>query len=254
MESVARESYRFSIRKYRVLPGAILLACIWWSGCAKSTPPQSATLTLKKDGSLFSGTVVRREPQSITLTTPSGETKTFLNSEITAIQVGTQGDVTNFSPAAVTRPSDSQARGSASPATVIRIPQGTEIPVRNNGVLDACCLPINSIALGVMDGDVKSADGKVLVPNGANVTIMVRDKKRVEGRVTMEFELGSADFDNQHYLVSSEKGTEPGAVVTFVGAQEGSQEAKIRGLWVHLSDRTYMAFKAATPTVFTPSK
>jgi hypothetical protein len=205
---------------------------------------------LKKDGSHFSGKVMRREANSITLMSSAGEARTFLDSEISDMKIGTQGDVTSFSPGAVTR-----SHGSADAATAIRLPEGTEIPVRNNGVLDACCMPINSIALGVMDADVKSADGRVLVPNGANVTILVRDKKMVDGRVTMEFELGSADFDNQHYLVSSEKGgNEPGAVVTFVGAQEGSAEAKIRGLWVHLSDRTYMGFKAATPTVFTPSK
>ncbi len=255
MDSVARESFIFSTRKHRVLPGAILLACILSYGCSKNEAPQTATLTLKKDGSHFSGTVVRREAKSITVMSSAGEARTFLDSELSEIKVGTQADSTNFSPAAVTHASDGQSHSSAGPATVIRLPTGTEIPVRNNGVLDACCVPINSIALGVMDADVKGPDGKVLIPNGANVTIMVRDKKRVDGRVTMEFELGSADFDNQHYLVSSEKGmTEPGAVVTFVGAQQGSEEAKIRGLWVHLSDRTYMAFKAATPTLCTPSK
>ena len=253
MKSVARESTRSLIRKHKVLPWAILFLGIWSSGCSRNTAAQTATVTLKKDGSHFSGSVVRREAKSITLMSSAGEAKTFLDSEITDMKIGTEGDVTNFAPEAVTRsPGQSHSSGVA---TVIRIPEGTEIPVRNNGVLDACCLPIDSIALGVMDADVKSPDGRVLVPNGANVTILVRDKKRVDGRVTMDFELGSADFDNQHYLVSSEKGgNQPGAVVTFVGAQEGSAEAKIRGLWVHLGDHTYMGFKAATPVVFTPSK
>jgi hypothetical protein len=80
---------------------------------------------------------------------------------------------------------------------------------------------------------------------------MVRDKKMLDGRVTIQFELGSADFYDRHYLISSASSeTDPGAVVTFSGAPEGSPEAKLRGLWVHVDDHTYMAFKTATPTIF----
>ncbi len=65
---------------------------------------------------------------------------------------------------------------------------------------------------------MKSADGKVLIPAGANVAFAVRDIKTVSKRIEMELEIASADFNNYHYVVSSMKsGTDPGAIAIFTG-------------------------------------
>lgn len=251
----------------KILLSVVLFSCVWLWACAEPSAPLVATLTFRKDGSRFTGTVLRKDTSSITvLSNNTGDPHTFLYTELADISYGGSDGATSFAGPASTAAAESTAAGdktassglkvaAVSSGTAIQLPEGTELPVRNNGVLDACCLPMDSIALGVMDADVKNAEGRVLVPEGANVTLLVRDKKMVDGRVTMTFELGSADFDNRHYLISSAKGNlAPGAVVTFSGPQEGTPEAKLRGLWLHLDDRTYMGFKTATPTIFKLSK
>jgi len=190
------------------------------------------------------------------VTDSHGETRTFLYSELSNISYPT---VDPHPPVSTPVVSSRNVPGSAAAGpgpvaagdSLIRLPEGTEIPVRNNGVLDACCLTDGAMSLGSIDADVKSADGKVLIPEGASVTMTTLHHSMVNGRVTLQFELGSADFNSRHYLVSSAKSAlDEGAVVTFTGPAQGTPEAKVRGMWLHLDDHTYMGFKAATPTVF----
>jgi hypothetical protein len=102
-----------------------------------------------------------------------------------------------------------------------------------------------------MDSDVKSADGKVVIPAGANVAFAVREKKEVSNRLEMDLEIASADFNNRHYVVSSAKsGTDPGAIAVFTGPETGSKEALARGAAVHIDSDSVMTFKAETPIVF----
>jgi hypothetical protein len=249
----------------RIFWAGALLGIVWLSGCGDSKPPMLATLTFK-DGTHFSGTVQRREPKAITMTDSRGEAHTFLYSELANIsypqdvpaapaQHGNQTQVPDSSTGGGSRAEASSRSPAAAGGGPIQIHEGTELPVRNDGILDACCLIDGAMSLGTIDADVKDASGQVLIPAGANVTIITRHHRMVEGRVTLEFELGSADFYGRHYLVTSAKGAlEPGAIVTFAGPKEGTPEAKVRGLWLHLDDQTYMGFKTATPTIFKPSQ
>lgn len=246
----------------RFFSSVVLLCGIGLCGCANNDPPLLATLTLKKDGSHFSGKVVRRETNSITVTAPSGDTRTFLNNELSDIKYG--APKTEF-PDRATRAGVPGAGPGGAPPSVARKPPsateaipfaaGTEFPIRINGFVDSCCMHEGELALGLMDSDMKSARGDVLIPEGASLTMVLREEKVADNRIQMRFELGSADFDGQHFLVSSSKGPlEPGAVATVLGAPLGSPEAKLQGLSVHIANHTYIAFKAATPTVFKPSK
>lgn len=243
----------------RLFGAGMLLAFLWLSGCGDSNPPLYATLTLR-DGSHFAGTVVRREANSLTITGIGGDTHTFLYTELSHIEYGAPDNPTG-TPVTATPATDSGASnktGSSRPTPsgaatipasgVIQFPEGTEFPVRTNGFLDSCCVPIGANSLGLMDADVKDSKGNVLIPQGASVVIVVREEKKVDGVISMTFELGSADFEGRHFLISSAKGgLEPGARVTFTGAREGSAEAKSHGVHVHLEDQTYMGFKAETP-------
>jgi len=221
----------------------------------ESTPPLTATLTFKKDGSHFTGTVVRREPNSITVTGSAGDVHTFLYGELADIKYGVvdaKGDTDKdaTAPSVATAPPTTGSSASVA-GDVIELPQGVSLPVRSNGFLDSCCVPIGAIALGRMDTDIKNSKGAVLIPEGANVTFTLRNESIVDGRVVMQFELGTTDFNNRHFIISSSKGgTEPGATVSFTGPKEGSPEAKARGKSVHLDDNSAMPFKAETALVF----
>jgi hypothetical protein len=265
----------------RILWPAVLMATACLAGCRDTTAPVIATLTFKNDGSHFTGTVVRREPNSITITGAQGDTHTFLYSELIDIKIGAPdtptpparvdsqesassassssgfgaGSSVSAVAAANAANKSSTARANAvasvSSSGEILFPVGTEFPVRTMGFLDSCCVPVDGLSLGTIDDDIRNASGKVIIPVGANVTVHLLEKKKVDGRMTMNFELASADFGGRHYVISSTKGAlEPGAAVRFTGAEDGSPEAKLRGLNVHLDDQSYMGFKAETPVVF----
>lgn len=225
-------------------------------GCADRNPPLTATLTFRKDGTHFSGTVVRRDANSITITGEAGDTHTFLYTELSDIKEGVTDAKTVFSAPGTATPQVLPGEKPASAAeAVIPLPEGTYLPVRSSGFLDSCCVPIQALALGVMDANVKNSKGTVVIPQGASVTFTLKNEEVVDGRVTMQFELASADFDNRHYIVSSAKGgSERGAVVTFSGPKDGSPEARLRGNNLHIDDNSSMLFKAVTPVIFTLSK
>jgi hypothetical protein len=138
------------------------------------------------------------------------------------------------------------------------IPAGTEVPVRTRGFLDSCCGAIGGLSLGTVDAGVK-VGGNVVIPAGASVTMERVDRKQSEGhegQASLTFELRSADFQNRHYVFESvESGSVPaGLLVTFLGAKNGSPEAKVRGLNVHLESQTFMGFKATVPVTFKVSQ
>ncbi len=229
---------------------------LWLLSCNRkptTNTAKTATVTLKTDGSQFSGTVARQDANSITITDAENETKTFLFNEISKVDDASSAAASGNTPkptapagAVVKEVSQSLPDGKS-----IEIAAGVEIPVRSNGLLDACCMGDDSIALGNIDSDVKGQDGHIMIPTGANVTILVRHHEMRDSRVTLVFELGSADFNGSHYVVSAASGKQDeGAMVTFSGAQEGSPEARTRGIWLHLEDRSFMGFKTVSPTVF----
>lgn len=237
-----------------VLGLGVLLAGVWLAGCAHHGPPLYATLTLKLDGSHFAGTVVRRDGQTITVTNPSGDTHTFLYAELADIRYGRPESSATSNVQGSGSPPESSARAFIAGASLIQFPAGTEFPVRTSGFLDSCCLPPGALSLGIMESDVE-VGGKVEIPQGTNVTIEFLEKKKEDGRISMSFQLASADFGDRHYVFASPKGGhEPGAVVTFTGAKTGSPEATGRGPDVHLEDRTYMGFKAASPILLKASQ
>jgi hypothetical protein len=219
---------------------------LWLFGC-RQQKPQFASLTLKSDGSHISGTVVRRETNSITITDASGSTHTYLYSELSQSETAPRPTAPSGSASAATQP----ATGAAQPVAAgsILLPVGIELPVVIQGMIDSG-LPTDTITSGKMNDDVKAADGHVLIPEGANVTILVREEKVESGRIKMLIELGSADFYNRHYVISSAKGwQEPGAVFTLLGAQPGTQQVTIHGANAHLEFDTVVPFRTETPTL-----
>jgi hypothetical protein len=231
----------------RLAPLAVLL-CLLFSGCQNATAPRTAVLTFKSDGTHFTGTVVRRESKSITVAGPLGDSHTFLYSELSNIQYPNTD-------AALAGTGGSQSGGktvqsSPSAAEAIQLPTGITIPVTNNGLIDSSFVPEGATTLAAMDADAKGPDGKVLIPAGATVTLRVREKKVVAGRVSMEFELGTVDFGNRHYMMTSAKGeSEPGPILTIMGAEPRSPEAKLRGENLHLDDHSLLLFKTTAPFV-----
>jgi hypothetical protein len=235
-----------------------ILFCCFFASCRDKDASRFAVLTFKSDGSHFSGTVVRREATSITVTGAAGDAHTFLYSELANIEYGAPG---NSAGAGVSAASGNRSRAAQSdgPApfsgAMFQLPAGTVLQVTNVGMIDSAFVPVDALLLAAMDSDLKDAKGTVLIPAGANVTMRLTDKQEVAGQVHMRFELGTVDFGNRHYILSpAAGGSTSGAVATVTGAAAGSPEAKLRGPNVHLDDHGLLLFRTETPTVVKESE
>ena len=142
----------------------LLIGSLWLLSCESAKPPDTTTLTLKRDGSHFYGTVVRRDASSITVTGTSGDTHTYLLTELSDMQLSTGGEKT----APVTPTTNESPSPAPLPAGggLFEQPRGTQFEVRNNGFLDSCCLRMNDIELGVLDADITNPQGAVMIPRG----------------------------------------------------------------------------------------
>lgn len=232
-----------------VIPSSacLLICCLSLLSCAKpAKAPENAVLTLKKDGSHFYGTLVRQDDNSITLTGPSGEVRTFMLTDLSNVQVpGTQVPAADTSPSPAPSPTPLPAGGD-----LFRQPQGTQFAIRNNGFLDTCCMRLNDIELGILDADIKNPQGVVMIPQGASVTFTVKDQSIIGGRLSVTFELTTADYGGHHYQISS------GAVMTMTGEKNVAAytgEPAAIGKPIHLEDNSGLSFKAAAPIIFTLS-
>lgn len=239
----------------------LVLACLWLPGCVSRKPETAVTVTLKRDGSQTTGTVVRRETNSITLADSDGGVHTFLFSEIADMKEVLNGNG-RPGPSGSTASGGSDRPGTGGPAEksqssvgaagAIVLPSGTAFPVVTSWMIDTCCMPEGFYAPGTVDEDV-SVGGKVVIPQGASVTTVVADKKTADGRKSIRFEVGAVEFGGHHYTIESGKGgLEQGLTVSYTGAKEGSPEAKVHGLEVHVDSGSLMEFKAVSPTVVKP--
>jgi hypothetical protein len=219
----------------------LLIGSLLLLNCEPAKPPDTAILMLKRDGSRFYGTVVRRDASSITVTGTSGDVHTFLMTELSDMQISKGGEKT--APVAESQsPAPLPAGGD-----LFRKPQGTQFAIRSNGFLDSCCIRLNDIELGVLDTDITNPQGVVMIPRGASVTFIVKDQNNTGGRLSMTFELSSADYGGHHYLVTS------GAVTTVTGEKNTTAytgNAAALGKPIHLEDNSALLFKAATPITF----
>jgi hypothetical protein len=226
------------------IPLAICSLCLL--SCAKLAKPEKAVLTLKKDGSLFYGTVVRRDAKSITLTGAASDVHTFLLTDLSAMHFSPAGEKT-AAPATPTIAPPTPPTPLPAGGDLFMQPPGTQFAIRSNGFLDSCCVRLNDIELGVLDADITSPKGVVMIPKGASVTFTVSDQSVVGGRLSMTFELTTADYGGHHYAIT------PGATTTVTGeknvaAYTGAAESV--GKPIHLEGNSALSFRAAAPITF----
>jgi hypothetical protein len=77
---------------------------------------------------------------------------------------------------------------------------GTQIAIRTSQSIDAKSPSDSRIYRGVVDRDVRSEDGRVVIPSGSNAELILRDSNRDE----VVLDLESIDVHGQRYVVSTE--------------------------------------------------
>ena len=95
------------------------------------------------------------------------------------------------------------------------IPVGTEIAVRTNNSIDVRNSSDGRIYSGVVDRDVRDANGTVAIPRGSNAELIVRN---VASR-NLALDLESVNVNGQRYVVSTND-------VTRGGSKQGLGENK----------------------------
>ena len=220
----------------------VAICSLWLVSCEKPKPQQNAVLTLKRDGSHFYGTVVRRDSNSITVSGSSGDIHTFLLTDLSGVSIVGADDKSTqpVTPVAESRSLTPLPAG----GNQFEQPAGTQLAIRSNEFIDSCCTHLNDTELGILDADIKNSKGVVMIPTGANITFTVSDQTKADGRLSMTFELTTADYGGHHYVISS------GAFMTVSGAKALTPEALTHGTTIHIDDKASMIFKASKPIVF----
>lgn len=184
--------------------GALLLAgCSSKSGSSPGTE-QTATVTLK-DGANFSGTVTKSDPSAITLTTPTGETRTYPMTQVDSVRYTTAAP-TQFatsSPGSAPRGTlQGGVQGGPPPDRNRTIPAGARLRVRNSDRIKAGVAQAGQAFPAVIVDDVIGDDGGVAIPRGSDATLVVRLSRRqgkVKGQSEIVIDLASVTVDGRHY-------------------------------------------------------
>ncbi len=222
----------------------ILLVCVslmLLGGCAKkaaqtTTGPQ-ATVNLR-DGTTFAGTVTKSSPSQITLTGPTGESRTYPMSQVDTVQYGpTPPPVSQAPPAtAAASPMPAYAPPAAAPApapvappeaqpvetpahsvpmipapapatAIVRIiPAGRQLVVRNNESIDSKTAAPGQTYSGVISRDVHDSTGAVAIPHGSPATLVVRSvhaQGEVEGRSELALDIDAVSVQGRRYHVET---------------------------------------------------
>ena len=95
------------------------------------------------------------------------------------------------------------------------IPVGTQIAVRTNDAIDVRNSSDGRIYSGVVDRDVRDANGNVAIPRGSNAELIVRN---IASR-NLALDLESVDVNGHRYVVSTND-------VTRTGSKQGVGENK----------------------------
>jgi len=126
-----------------------------------------------RDGTRHDGRVVRSDSRSVTFVDDHGQERTVDADEVLSIDYGRSSDRDTYADED-RRPSDRSYR--------TELPAGTEIAVRANDTIDAKSADTNRTYSAVIDQDVTTPNGDVVIPRGSEAALVV---KRASGGGTV---------------------------------------------------------------------
>jgi hypothetical protein len=203
----------------------VFISLMLLGGCAKkaaqTAPGPQATVNLR-DGTVFAGTVTKSSPSQITLTAPTGESRTYPMSQVATVQYG-PGQTPPQATAAtspmpayappVTAPVETPAHSvpmipAPAPAAVVvrTIPAGRQLVVRNNESIDSKTAAPGQTYSGVISRDVHDSTGAIAIPHGSPVTLVVRSvhaQGEVEGRSELALDIDAVSVQGRRYRVET---------------------------------------------------
>lgn len=236
---------------YLAFCGALLLG-----GCSKKEAAGPTATVSLRDGTTITGTVTKSDTTGLTLTTATGETRTYPMSQVDSISYangapGGTGDesaapapapapatpapVSGGSTTAPPPPPPPAAAHTAAPsapaAAVVptrTVAAGTKIVVRNSDRIQAGVAETGQTFPAVIVDDVMGSDGGLAIPKGSDAMLIVREsvgQGKLQGRSEIALDLDSVTVRGHHYRLDTQDIVEQGAV----GVGKNKRSAKFIG-------------------------
>ncbi len=218
---------------YLAFCGALLLG-----GCSKSGPAGPTATVSLRDGTTFTGTVTKSDTTGVTLTSATGESRTYPMSQVDSISYangapGATGDTgdemaattpaTSAPVAAPTTnpatppPPPSPAAAPAAPVAAViptrTVAAGSKIAVRNSERIQAGAAEEGQTFPAVVVRDVMGSDGGLAIPKGADATLIVRASEgqgKLKGRSELALDLASVTVRGRSYRLDTQDIVEQG--------------------------------------------
>ena len=127
---------------------------------------------------------------------------------------------------------------------VTRLEPGTVVPVRTNQSIDVQRRD-NQVYTGIVDQDVRGSNGRLAIPRGANVELIVR----VERDNDLIIDLESVVVNGQRYAVRTDatrvqSDRDNSGLIGIIGAISG---AEVRGRAVRIPRDSVLSFRLQRP-------
>lgn len=214
-------------RFFTIVPAC--LALMFLASCARQeSAPAVADLphatVVMRDGTRLSGTVAASSPSEITLNQDGGTAHTTISmKDVRRVDYGEAP-----TPAAAPVPAGAPARAALPEPTheyhqhaeraaiqsrTFVLPVGTEVPVRTEETIDSARAVEGQTFAAEVAADVRDADGAVVLPRGANATMVIKSASgggKFHGAADLVLDMRSVSVEGQLYALDtadiSEKG------------------------------------------------
>ncbi|MBI3492330.1 MAG: hypothetical protein HY047_11205 [Acidobacteria bacterium] len=197
---------------------AVVLLLLMVFACSSTSDSGPHATILMRDGSSISGKVVSSSPSEIRIITDANETRTIPMSQVKTVDYG---DAPSGAPAGAA--SATSATGARPPAKAshanhnhpveavittqtYELPAGTELAVRTEETIDSARAADGQTFAAEVTQDVLDADGKVVIPDGANAQIVIKSSSsgsRVKDASDLILDLATVSVEGRQYQLDT---------------------------------------------------
>ena len=207
-----------------------LLATAFLASCARqeATAPAAADLphatVVMRDGTRASGAIAATSPAEITVNLDGGGSRTIPMKDVRRVDYGETAAAARpaapnappptappsndpSQPVAPPTPEPTHEEHYHPPAAAVQsrtrvLPAGTELPVRNEETIDSAKAVEGQLYAAEIAGDVRDADGAVVIPRGSNAQLVIKSATkggRFRGTSDLVIDMVSVSIDGQQY-------------------------------------------------------
>jgi len=186
--------------------------------CAKQDTAGRHAVVVMRDGTQYAGTVTNTSPSEVTLKGDDNAMHTLAMKDVRSIEyddasappaeTAQTGASTGAKPArrALSHERHEHPQESAISSKTYALPAGTEVAVRTEETIDSAKAAEGQTFAAEVTGDVRDANGDVVIPRGANAQIIIRSSTkggRIKGTSDLVLDLASVSVEGRMYQLST---------------------------------------------------